>query len=283
MKQPDADEVAARLTGRYGMSLEARAARDERGEFVDLSPTDLPPVEAFTVRVRLGWRSVDAEFVPGNYSGELLKEMGRAAPDGRAVFRSLAMTALERGARLRMAINGTSVDPKNPGSWPGGWVDCRIVLERSPVVIESSDADGMKREVFTWGGALLGMVLALLPVEEVEDRAGDIAGLPEGAKGRVEVNRYERNPLNRAACIAGWGTTCQVCGFDFSAVYGPIGEGFIHVHHLTPVSRLGDGYVIDPVKDLLPVCPNCHAMFHRADPPYPPEVLKAIIRNAAGA
>ena len=42
--------------------------------------------------------------------------------------------------------------------------------------------------------------------------------------------------------------------------YGEIGEGFIHVHHIIPVSRLviEKDYKINPIEDLIPVCPNCH-------------------------
>jgi 5-methylcytosine-specific restriction protein A len=30
-----------------------------------------------------------------------------------------------------------------------------------------------------------------------------------------------------------------------------------------PISTIGKEYLLDPVKDLVPVCPNCHAMLHR--------------------
>jgi 5-methylcytosine-specific restriction protein A len=36
---------------------------------------------------------------------------------------------------------------------------------------------------------------------------------------------------------------------------------------------MGNNYIVDPVKDLEPVCPNCHAMLHRKDPPYSIEEL----------
>ena len=82
----------------------------------------------------------------------------------------------------------------------------------------------------------------------------------EGAVTRVEVNRYERNRRARDACIAHHGTRCVVCGFDFAAVYGGLGDGFIHVHHLKQLADLPEGYLVDPIKDLVPVCANCHAM-----------------------
>ena len=58
------------------------------------------------------------------------------------------------------------------------------------------------------------------------------------------------------------GTTCVICGFDFGSVYGSEFAGFIHVHHLRQLSDVGGEYVVDPVADLRPVCPNCHAVIH---------------------
>ena len=58
------------------------------------------------------------------------------------------------------------------------------------------------------------------------------------------------------------------CGIDLAEKYGEKGEKFIHVHHLKPVSEVGAQYEVDPIKDLIPVCPNCHAMIHRRAPPY---------------
>jgi 5-methylcytosine-specific restriction protein A len=88
-------------------------------------------------------------------------------------------------------------------------------------------------------------------------------GFPEGATTKVLVNRYERSPRARQACIGHHGTACAVCGFDFGEVYGDLGGGCIHVHHIRPLSELPDGYEVDPKKDLVPVCPNCHAMIHK--------------------
>ena len=74
---------------------------------------------------------------------------------------------------------------------------------------------------------------------------------------------------------------CHICGFDFEKTYGAVGKRFIHVHHITPVSELGPDYRINPEKDLIPVCPNCHAMLHRRKPPYLPEELRSVINKTA--
>ena len=96
----------------------------------------------------------------------------------------------------------------------------------------------------------------------------------EGLKRSVTINSYERNPLARKKCIEHYGVRCFVCKFDFEEVYGLIGNGFIHVHHLKPLSEIGKEYEINPVEDLRPVCPNCHAMLHKKNPPFMIEELK---------
>ena len=85
----------------------------------------------------------------------------------------------------------------------------------------------------------------------------------EGATRRVTVNAFERDGKARVACINKHGLNCAVCRMNFADTYGEIGKDFIHVHHLKQLSKLGKDYRIDPEKDLIPVCPNCHAMLHR--------------------
>jgi hypothetical protein len=84
----------------------------------------------------------------------------------------------------------------------------------------------------------------------------------EGAQRVILTNRYERNPKARARCIAVHGSACQVCGFDFGIAFGEEFSGKIEVHHIKPISEIGEEYVVDPVRDLVPVCPNCHMMLH---------------------
>jgi 5-methylcytosine-specific restriction enzyme A len=101
----------------------------------------------------------------------------------------------------------------------------------------------------------------------------------EGAVTQVLVNRYERDRAARAACIAHHGTTCVVCRFDFEQAYGPIGRNFIHVHHLREISILGPGYRVNPRADLVPLCPNCHAMVHKTRPALTPAQLRRRLRT----
>ena len=84
----------------------------------------------------------------------------------------------------------------------------------------------------------------------------------EGSRRQVVVNAYERDPTARQKCIEYYGAACVDCGFSFLDAFGPEAEGFIHVHHLTPLAKIGHDYAVDPMADLRPVCPNCHAVIH---------------------
>ncbi|RBP00184.1 5-methylcytosine-specific restriction protein A [Rossellomorea aquimaris] len=87
----------------------------------------------------------------------------------------------------------------------------------------------------------------------------------EGKRRTITVNSYERNPLARKRCMDHYGAECQVCKMDFEDTYGEVGRDFIHVHHITPLHEIQKGYKVDPIEDLIPVCPNCHAMLHRKE------------------
>ena len=100
----------------------------------------------------------------------------------------------------------------------------------------------------------------------------------EGNLRQTNVNVHERSLKARAKCIAHYGCYCAVCGFNFVAKYGAVGKRAIEVHHITPLSQISGEYVVDPVKDLIPVCSNCHTIIHKRKPPYDIEEVKALLK-----
>lgn len=105
--------------------------------------------------------------------------------------------------------------------------------------------------------------------------------LYEGSKCQVFVNKYERSREARQRCIDKNGTKCMICGFDFEAKYGDIGKGFIHVHHVIPLNARAGTYKVDYRNDLMPICPNCHAMIHRKpNGVYTKQELQELINKA---
>lgn len=104
--------------------------------------------------------------------------------------------------------------------------------------------------------------ISLQIAEEIDEAEKIVVG----ASRIISVNSFERDPVARAKCIAHYGYKCAVCSFDFETFYGSIGRKYIHVHHTFPFSEVREKYLLDPIEDLIPVCPNCHAMLHRTRP-----------------
>ena len=104
------------------------------------------------------------------------------------------------------------------------------------------------------------------------------ATYPEGARKSVTINAYERNPEARRRCLAQYGYRCSACGLNLEDRYGDAGRELIHVHHLRPVAGMAGPYDVDPIADLRPVCPNCHAVIHRANPPYSIDDVRAMLK-----
>lgn len=116
------------------------------------------------------------------------------------------------------------------------------------------------------------------PVDMQEEIPND-QQFEEGAAVQVLINRYERDPAAREECIRHYGAGCVACGLTLADRYGPEVNGLIHVHHLNPLASVGRTVAIDPVRDLRPVCPNCHAVIHSANPPRTIDQVKKMFRR----
>lgn len=113
---------------------------------------------------------------------------------------------------------------------------------------------------------------------QIPEEIGEGQTYHEGAVKKVIVNAYERDSKARAACIQHFGSRCQACGFDFGKKYGPTAAGYIQVHHLKPMADIAEDYKVNPLVDLIPVCPNCHGVIHLQDPPYKLEQVRNLLR-----
>jgi 5-methylcytosine-specific restriction enzyme A len=101
----------------------------------------------------------------------------------------------------------------------------------------------------------------------------------EGNPYQITLTKYERNYIARNKCIEHHGLSCKICKFNFEKIYGKKGAGFIHVHHLKPLSTIRKTYSVDPVKDLIPVCPNCHAIIHKQNPPFNVDEMRNFLKK----
>ncbi len=114
-----------------------------------------------------------------------------------------------------------------------------------------------------------------------EVNADEMMDAPEGRLlTRVHLSRERNRKLvakRKELAIRTTGKLlCDACGFDFSAIYGERGTGFIEAHHLNAVHTLQAGSRTR-VQDLALVCANCHRMIHAKQPWLTLDELRAII------
>ncbi len=261
--------LAENLSTRFNLELSVSHMSDKKGL---LRVEDIEAPNGFGIEIVIGWRSVNAIFRPDSFAAALLRTMSESSPEQRSEFSGLAKAFLKHGIRVLLRLNGSAVDTD---LMPSGNLD-RFELQCT-FLSDRSDDHSVALEA---ASSCLALVLALLPLESTEAASTEEPlAFSEGNQFYVEVTRYERNPSNRAAAITIHGTKCKVCGFDFEEKYGAIGSGFIEIHHKTPVSRMGENYMVNPAEDLVPLCANCHRMAHKANPPLTLEELIRLLES----
>lgn len=233
-------------------------------EYTIYPENDMDELFEIHVQFRSDVRMI-AEIKPQKHAAAMLNDMANASEEQKKRFMAYVKLFKERNAKVSTEVNGEKTDLSD---WPASWKNLAIRISK----IEEKDIL-FDEEAKKWAVDVCGMMLSLLNVESMEGAQS------EGKKFDVVMTKYERNPVNRALCIEINGCKCKICGFDFEKAYGELGKGFIHVHHIIPISKRGGEYIPDPGTDLIPVCPNCHAMLHRREPPYGPDDVKSIMNN----
>jgi 5-methylcytosine-specific restriction protein A len=266
------------LKVRFGLEVQATIEAKRDGQTIIVHPTGIAKTISFRVEIHLGWRSISAVFLPGNYASELVMRMKKASYSQKEAFSIFSDSLKLKGAKVCVQLDSKSYDSSNPHGWPDDWNNITIDMKKVGVVVEKATGYDF-HSVFDWTTSFFGLAISLLPL--VADNEHEYYGEKEGDLKVSLVRSYERSRINRAACIQFHGVTCQICEFDFRTAYGCIGDGFIHVHHIVPLSQVGESYQLNPRKDLIPVCPNCHSMLHRRKPAFEPSELLAIMNRTS--
>lgn len=225
------------------------------------------------------WRCASAKYVrPGDHAflmqtgkvdpglvgyGKIISEPYTNKENGKEVnvvdiqWTSLVRNASEQGFSRTMLKEHVS----NKQSW---------TPQSSGIAIRP---DALDKLLHSWRdsewNALIKNYRATVPQEE--------RTFSEGTARIIQSKRIERNPLARQRCIEFHGARCKVCDISFDERYGSFGAGYIHVHHVDPLAM--GARDVDPRSDLVPVCPNCHAMLHRRVPPFSVDELKELMND----
>lgn len=217
--------------------------------------------------------SAAATVMPEDSAGAFVRRLGRWAQDNPERWRVAVEETSAHNVSLTITVNHEILDdPREPpdGLWRSFGIECWAK-------IPAKTPNELTRSLTTVAVPALALALSSLIEQNDQTVAPFYEPLPEGAATTVEVNRYERNPVNRLRCISHYGSSCWVCEIDFGERYGPTAAGFIEVHHRTPVSAMGGEYLVDPIRDLVPLCSNCHSVAHRRKPPYHPSEIRKLL------
>lgn len=125
-------------------------------------------------------------------------------------------------------------------------------------------------EMLIFADILLFLLFFLFPYQTIGDEEG-------ATTGRIST-KFERSRFNRALSLAFHGYDCKACGMNMRDTYRGLKNNFVHVHHLNPVAEAGITK-LDPIRDMVPLCPNCHAIAHMRNPPYTVLEIKQMING----
>lgn len=257
-------------------------------EIAEKSPVELQLVQLSDKSSRLSLRPSGVEAGRGFV-------ISFAATDGLLVS-TLTMESFAGSLLAEMRLN----QMRYLSHWSARWKELIDLGSTVMCQIGSEKMSEPNFELATWSSLLIGattptnllsnhddifkacqkfvdLVLAIAPVDDLVENLGDY----EGESSRVNVNKYERSRRNRQICLDTFGHSCKVCEFNFEVKYGELGRGFAEVHHVEPVSLMEGPRRLDPLKDLVVLCSNCHSMAHRESPPVTPERLIRLIQSLA--
>lgn len=212
------------------------------------------------------------EIEPQTYAADMVEAMNNANSNKIQTFLLFLSQIEKQGGKSDFYVNQQTRNMSEPSVWSERWNS--IKYRATKIIDNSNDEDYEINLVQDWAQIGVGLFLSLLSIDVIDEHNHS-----EGKISQVTHNVYERNPVNRELCLSANGYSCKICGFNFEKQYGLLGHRFIHVHHIDMVSDYGGEKFINPITDMIPVCPNCHAMLHRKKPPLRPEELKSIIEN----
>ena len=275
-------KIENELINCFGINIDVRENKLPDRIDVISRPLDFEPSKGFIVISTVKWLSLTTQLKFDDFSGDLLRSIILHHKDKVNVFRDTVSSITNNGERKNIIARISEKDIK---------IDSDIIdLTSLSLCVDSPTIDlgncSIEEYVKDHHLQILALVLLLFDLDEqyIMDNMEVLSvaeeGESEGARTRIEVTKYERSRVNRQACLNFHGYSCKVCGFNFQNFYGDIGKNFIHVHHIKPVSEIGENYIVNPITDLIPICPNCHSILHKNKTPISISELKGFVRKA---
>ena len=249
---------------------------------------DLPGLKGpsgFSVLITRLQHNFRVSFEPHKFGADFVIAITQALARDESQLDSFHKRVTDMGNRIDIRCGGANVMTdrsllpvsRDPVS---GLMEQQFTFEIAGPLSDSDNSQFEESRPIAAALELLSFVCGLLPNLKGSDSDLEVESIPEGAAMSIKVNRYERDPAVRRACISIFGHKCQICGFDFEEKFGELGRGFIEIHHIVPLSSGGGKQRdVDPSHDVIPVCSNCHSMIHRGGTTRSPAEVRKQIRE----
>ena len=265
------DDQLQNVSNAIGITLEREYLTRTHDFEVSIRLPELPKPYGLAIHIGDDYLTWRIELTLDNFSRVMLNKMTKFYEQRKAAFETYLELAEKRNNKFILRINDHPIQGSKELE---DWDEFNLIISKSYSTQEE--------EFSSLNYSLLDFfcLILILLVDETEwnsDQKNDeFHGDFEGNQSRIEVTKYERSRYNRALCLAFYGFKCRGCGQILEEKYGPLGANVIHVHHIVPVSQMGGSYRLDPIKDLIPLCPNCHNIVHRVNPPISIDELKEL-------
>jgi 5-methylcytosine-specific restriction protein A len=265
------DEELERVANSLGVQVGRKLVSPVQDYEYEIRLTEFQKPKGLSLLVGDDYFSWSVKLHFDEFATPLLNEMKRYYPERKDQLVSYLSLARDRSRRLDFRINNLSLEELNADD---DWHNIELEISQS-YTSESTVSDSLFTILLDSFCIVLSLILSEDSWNDSEAQES-FNGHHEGSIYIQKIQKYERSRYNRALCLKYYGFKCRGCGFEMESKYGPFGSGVIHVHHIIPVSKMGGSYQLNPVKDLRPLCPNCHNVIHRTDPPLDLENLREI-------
>ena len=186
----------------------------------------------------------------------------------------------ERTSEFRKRLNSKKINLSSNRFFPRGYEAGHAFgreYQLASLPAENVLLDDLQEAIWLYRVLILRGGGEILSDEEAAE--ADLGNASITEKRRYVAHRkIERNPKAAKAAKKIHGYICQVCSFDFGAIYVKAAQGYIEAHHLVPLSEIPEGQSVElnPERDFAVLCANCHRTIHRKGAPKEVAELRAL-------
>jgi 5-methylcytosine-specific restriction protein A len=238
---------------------------------------ELPKPYGFELAVTENFLNWELRIKFDDFANGLMERFQKNFNSAPEVFLEYTKLAEEKSKLFEFLVNKVPILLEPPTQ---DWNSFEFRLTRTFVNLDDAPRvlDSTMLDVFSILLPLSGVVSLEENISEIDAQL-ESGFREEGQQVTLACTKYERSRFNRRLCLNHYGYRCLACGLLLAEKYGAAGRDYIHVHHLSPVSMMDGPAILNPIKDLIPLCPNCHNVAHRRNPPYDLEELRDFLSD----